>query len=254
VAERENKKALKTTSIRDHEDVRAHFDANAPTYADAHGDADRLLRYRLGIIRRYARLEPDHAVLEVGCGDGMHLRELADEYGQAMGVDISSAMVEVARNRSRALGDKISFGVGHGEKLEPVEDASMDTAFCVGALEHMLDQGQVIKSVARTLKPGGRFVCMTPNGGYIWYRRLAPLLRLDTRHLSTDNFLTSDALRRLFEDAGFGNLQVGRWTFVPRGDMPGPVAALLQGLDRVGRCTGAGCLRGGIVIGGDKPR
>jgi len=57
--------------------------------------------------------------------------------------------------------------VDKGEQLGCVADASMDTVFCLGALEHMLDKSAVCRSVFRVLKPGGRFICLTPDGHYI---------------------------------------------------------------------------------------
>jgi ubiquinone/menaquinone biosynthesis C-methylase UbiE len=56
------------------------------------------------------------------------------------------------------------------EQLGSVADASIDVAFSVGALEHMLDKGHVIANVFRVLRPGGRFICLTPTGHYPWYR------------------------------------------------------------------------------------
>ena len=55
-------RSLRTTIVRNHEDVRQFFDARAPSYAEAHGRPARLLRYRLALIRQHARLQPTDAV------------------------------------------------------------------------------------------------------------------------------------------------------------------------------------------------
>jgi SAM-dependent methyltransferase len=107
-------------------------------------------------------------------------------------------------------------------------------------------------SVFRVLKPGGRFVCLTPNGHYLWYRWLAPLLGLETRHLSTDGFLSRRQLERLLQEVGYRNLYLDYWTFIPRGDMQPLHAALLHVLDRIGRLMAPDRLRGGLVVRADK--
>lgn len=48
----------------------------------------------------------------------------------------------------------------------------------------------------------GVFLYLTPNGGYCWYRHLAPSLGVETRHLSTDRFLTAREVETLIAGAG----------------------------------------------------
>jgi len=69
-----------------------------------------------------------------------------------------------------------------------------------------------------------------PSGGYVWYR-FARLLRFPTRHLATDHFLTRDELAALLRNAGFSDIRIDSWTFIPRGDMPRWAAALLSVMD-----------------------
>jgi ubiquinone/menaquinone biosynthesis C-methylase UbiE len=242
--------SLRTAIVRNHEDVRRFFDASAPCYTETHGSPTRLLRHRLALIRRHARLQPTDAVLEIGCGHGTHLLGLADAFSYALGADLSPAMVEVARQRSASSRwrAKLHFTVDGGEHLHSVADASMDVVFCVGAFEHMLDKARMLAMVFRVLKPGGRFVCLTPNGHYLWYRWLAPWLGLEMRHLSTDHFLSRHELERLLTDAGLRTLSLRYWTFIPRGDMPALHGALLRGLDRLGTLVASDTLRGGLVV------
>jgi SAM-dependent methyltransferase len=237
---------LTTRPARDHADVAAFFDACAADYADRHGDPERGLRDRLALLREAAGLTPADTVLEVGCGTAMHLLGLAAEFGHGLGVDLSPAMVAAARGRVGPHRGKVTFAVDAGERLATVGDASTDVVFAVGALEHMLDQAAVCRSAFRVLRPGGRFVCLTPNGGGLWYRHLAPALGRHTRQLATDRYLTRRALARLLADAGFGEVAIDPWTFVQRGDMPPALAAIVTVLDGVGRALGLGYLRGGL--------
>ena len=240
---------LKTLASSTHADVAAFFDAAAPAYSEQHGPGERLLRYRLDLIREVARFAAADTVLEIGCGNGLHLLGLSREFNRGLGVDLSPAMIDAARAvaRDRGQEQRVIFAVDKGEHLSSVEDASVDVVFCVGALEHMLDQRGVFRSASRVLRSGGRFVCLTLNGASLWYRWLGPALRYDTRRLSTDHYLSCAELRQLAQ-AGFGNQKIDSWTFIQKGDMPKPVARLLELADHAGRIANLVWLRGGLRL------
>jgi ubiquinone/menaquinone biosynthesis C-methylase UbiE len=244
------RRRLSTRPACSQADVAAFFDASAATYAEQHGDAERLLQYRLELIRDAARFGPRDMVLEVGCGNGLHLLALAPDFGRGLGVDLSQVMIATARAEARRCGweHRVDFTADTAERLNSVGDASVDVVFCIGALEHMLDQAQVFRSAHRVLRAGGRFVCITLNGGSIWYRFLAPALAFDTRQLSTDHYLRGGELRVLARSAGFGNAKIDAWTFIQKGDVPRSVAAFLEFADRAGRIAGLDILRGGLRL------
>ena len=75
-------------------------------------------------------------LLEIGCGNGLHLLALAAEYGRGVGIDLSPDMIVAARGLREASpwADKIRFRVDSAEQLETVADGSVDVALCVGAL------------------------------------------------------------------------------------------------------------------------
>jgi SAM-dependent methyltransferase len=231
-------------------DVIRHFDALAPSYAEAHGPAERLLSYRLRLIRRLLAGAPRGTLLEIGCGTAAHLLALADGFDRAIGTDASPAMVGQARRLARATrpDGRISIRIDPAEKLCTVDDESVDAVVCVGTLEHIPDKESVAAQVRRVLTPGGRFVCLTPNGGYCWYRHLAPMLGRDVRHLSTDRFLTLAELESLLGAAGLRTIMRRFWTFVPSGDLPANAERVLTALDWCARYTPWGYLRGGIAI------
>jgi 2-polyprenyl-6-hydroxyphenyl methylase/3-demethylubiquinone-9 3-methyltransferase len=80
----------------------------------------------------------------------------------------------------------------------------------------------------------------------VWYCTLAPLLGMATRHLSTDAFLTRESLRALLASTGYGRVEVGAWTFIPKGDMPGLAGWVLEALAALGRVAHLDSLRGGL--------
>jgi SAM-dependent methyltransferase len=241
---------LTTRAVSSPDDVIRYFDALAQTYTEAHGPAERLLSYRVGVIRQLLAGSAHGTLLEIGCGTALHLLALAEGFDYAIGTDVSAAMVAVARRLAQARRPRanVSIRVDPAERLTTVADLSVDAVVCVGALEHMPDKERVLGQVRRVLRPGGRFVCLTPNGGYCWYRHLAPILGRDVRHLSTDRFLTCAELESLLNGAGLETVARRFWTFVPSGDLPAGTEPVLTALDWCLRRTGWGYLRGGIAV------
>ncbi|MEY2441358.1 MAG: hypothetical protein QOJ46_784 [bacterium] len=197
----------------------------------------------LGSVRR-------GTLLEIGCGTGIHLRALAPSFERVIGTDISPQMIARGRRDADAsgLGARIELRVDPGERLATVAGGAVDAVLCVGALEHMRDKPRVLAQVRRVLRDDGTFVCLTPNGGYCWYRTLAPRLGLETRHLSSDRFLDARELQALSRAAGLEPRRIEPWRFVPRADMPAGWGRALGALDTVGRAARIRALRGGLAL------
>jgi SAM-dependent methyltransferase len=241
---------LETKTVCGTADIKEHFDRYAHEYREQHGAADRLLEYRLGLIRKHGQLSASDVVLDVGCGNGHHLMAIAGEIKRGIGIDLSSGMIEVAQTNLASSGwqDKLSFLAENGEALSAVPDNSIDLAMCIGAFEHICDKASMLSGVHRVLKPGGRFFCLTPHGGFLWYRRVAPLLKLETRHYSTDRFLTRDEFVRMLREAGFTRAEARYWKFIPKGDMPKVLGAVFERLEVVGKLPGMNSFRSGLMM------
>jgi 2-polyprenyl-6-hydroxyphenyl methylase/3-demethylubiquinone-9 3-methyltransferase len=246
---------LRTLQVTGAEDVRRFFDALADQYRDSHGDGDALLRERLRLIRRLLHGVRRSCLVEIGCGNGLHLFPLAAEFDAAIGTDLSPRMIDAAERRRATTphGARIRLAVHAAERLSGVPDESASAVLCVGAFEHMLDPRGVLSEAHRVLEPGGAFVCLAPNGGHVWYTHLAPLLGLATRHLSTDRFMSRAEWRSRLIAADLQEADIGSWRFVPAGDMPGWAAAMMKLLDGVGRVSFISCLRGGCYVKALKP-
>jgi ubiquinone/menaquinone biosynthesis C-methylase UbiE len=244
-------RGVATTPSYSTTDIRSFFDQAASTGSpEQHGHAQRLLEYRLALVRSLARPRATDIVLDLGCGNGHHLLALGPEVARGIGIDISPGMIELARARLRSLPWRanLTFEVNDAAELKGIADQSIDLAICIGAFEHMLDKRAVLASIYRVLKFGGRFFCLTPHADYVWYRTIAPLLGFATKHLSSDRMLTHDELVVLLEQAGFCGIRFAPWTFIPKGDVPALVALLLTVLDAIGRLTRLDSLRGGLSL------
>ncbi len=103
-----------------------------------------------------ALLPPDLVYADLGCGTGGMLPVLAPGAARVIGVDREAAMLEVAAERVRELGN-VELRRGLLDGL-PIEDASVDLALCNLVLHHVRDLAPVFAEVARVLRPGGRWV------------------------------------------------------------------------------------------------
>jgi 2-polyprenyl-6-hydroxyphenyl methylase/3-demethylubiquinone-9 3-methyltransferase len=245
---------LRTRSVQNSGDIRAFFDASAGSYREMHGSANLLLDYRLKLIRRLLAPGVGGVLLEIGCGPGVHLFPLADQYSRAIGEDLSPNMIAAAETirRTHPCAARIELHAEPAERLASIKNQAADAVLCVGALEHMPDKPAVLAEVRRVLKPGGRFVCLTVNGDYLWYRRIAPWLGYEVKHLSSDHFVTEGEMRTLLQGAELRVNELGYWRFVAMGDMPGWTARFLLWLDRAGMLFKPSLLRGGLYVCAEK--
>jgi ubiquinone/menaquinone biosynthesis C-methylase UbiE len=244
-------RGVATTPSYSTTDIRSFFDQCASTGSpEQHGHAQRLLEYRVALVRSLARPRPTDVVLDLGCGNGHHLLALGPEVARGIGIDISPGMIELARARLRSppWRANLTFEVDDAEELKGIAGQSIDLAICIGAFEHMLDKRAVLASIYRVLKFGGRFVCLTLHANYVWYRTLAPLLGFATKHLSSDRMLAHDEFVLVLDQAGFRGIRFVPWTFIPKGDVPAAVALLLTLLDAIGRYGRLDSLRGGLAL------
>ena len=99
-------------------------------------------------------------VLEVGCGSGVVLRDLARRVaptGTAVGLDLSPALLELARQiaRNEGLGDRVQLREGDARSL-PFADGQFDAALAVTVLVHLPEAERAIPELVRVVRPGGR--------------------------------------------------------------------------------------------------
>ena len=113
-----------------------------------------------------ADLPNDARILDVGCGDGFHLK-LLQKYGKKSwfleGVDVDARALQKA--------EKSGLKVHHGsiEKLELPEN-TYDMAFMIQTIEHVEKPVEVLRAIRKILKPGGKLIIVTDNTGSLDFR------------------------------------------------------------------------------------
>ncbi|NJP05361.1 MAG: class I SAM-dependent methyltransferase [Chloroflexaceae bacterium] len=115
----------------------------------------------------------DGPVLEVGCGRGRLLAQLAREGHTAVGLDRSQAMVRAARRQARGADERASVVQGDALTL-PLDDATIGTLITTFPAPYVgLYATQA--EFARVLRPGGRWVWVDAPFARTPTLRMAPL-------------------------------------------------------------------------------
>lgn len=117
----------------------AGYDTNA-RFVSAHGAE----------ILNWLAPRAGERVLDLGCGDGVLSRKIAEAGAQVVGVDTSADLLRAAREHGI---DALQID---GEAL--LFEHEFDAVFSNAALHWMTDPDAVIDGIKRALKPGGRFV------------------------------------------------------------------------------------------------
>jgi ubiquinone/menaquinone biosynthesis C-methylase UbiE len=115
------------------------------------------------IRRRFLRLcgaRPGERVLEVGCGSGVVLRDLAARVGrrgEVVGVDPSRRAIAAARRLCprQPRQAPIALRVADGMDL-PFRAARFDLAVAVTVVLHVGDPAGLVREMTRVVRPGGR--------------------------------------------------------------------------------------------------
>lgn len=97
-------------------------------------------------------------VLEVAIGTGLSLPHYADD-AVLTGLDLSPAMLDIARRRASELGRGADLQVGDAEQI-PFAGESFDTVVCALALCSIPRPEKAIAEMQRVLVPGGRLLLL----------------------------------------------------------------------------------------------
>ncbi len=99
-------------------------------------------------------------LLDVGCGTGSFARDVAPHVGatgRVVGVDLSPALIDVARVRTASSAAPIEFAVADALQL-PFADETFDGCRVERVLQYLDDPRRALAEMMRVVKPGGRIV------------------------------------------------------------------------------------------------
>ena len=210
------------------EEVRSAYQKTAKIY-----DLAVWLYYLVGIrIGRYRRLVVEalelrcgDTIVEIGCGTGLNfplLEEKVGADGRVIGVDISEAMLEGARQRVAAAGWR---------NVELVSCAASDYRFpdrvngilSTGALTYEPEYDKVVQRGTQALVSGGHWVVMDYKRPGNWLRHLLPLFVLITRPFGVSSAQMDrhpwESMQRYLRNVRLRELY-GGFIYIASGDAP----------------------------------
>lgn len=128
--------------------------------------ADTLAAVKREMLHRLAP-EPGRRLLDVGCGNGTDVLELAGRVGpsgEVVGVDVNERAIEEARARGTGTGVPASFRIASAYAL-PFPDGRFDGVRAERMVQHLADPAGAIAEMARVARPGGQVLVADPDHG-----------------------------------------------------------------------------------------
>jgi SAM-dependent methyltransferase len=169
-------------------------------------DYDSELRALYPHLREAADIAVGDRVLDIGCGAGESTRDAARTGGAVLGVDVSEALLELARRRSEGLGN-VTYVLADAATY-PFPDGEYDVAISRFGTMFFADPVAAFANIRRALRPGGQLAML------VWqaYDRNDWVTAIDralgVQPAPSEAFSLGDAatVRRVlagFEDIGF---------------------------------------------------
>lgn len=145
------------------QDTKSHFDRLSATWSRNYRDLSGAMRQRVGNFSdALSVLPPGAGILDFGCGSGDITRALARNGYAMTGIDLSPAMIAVARQAPDA--GAIDWAVATPAAVTlPFADAAFDGALASSVFEYHSDCEAQLREIHRVLKPGGVFAFTVPD-------------------------------------------------------------------------------------------
>jgi len=120
-----------------------------------------LARYELVVKQIKNLVSVPASGLDIGCGDGVLVYRLSQLGYSVAGVDMSEEGILHARNKLKMKGWNPILENTSVYDL-PFENESQDFITLVEVIEHLDNPVGALREISRVLKPGGIFICTTP--------------------------------------------------------------------------------------------
>jgi 2-polyprenyl-6-hydroxyphenyl methylase/3-demethylubiquinone-9 3-methyltransferase len=117
---------------------------------------------RIQFIQSYADIAGKR-IVDVGCGGGILTEGLAKHGADALGIDLSEELIDIADLHGLESGVSAHYQKISAEALAQQQPESFDHVTCMEMLEHVPDPGSIISACATLVKPGGMVFFSTLN-------------------------------------------------------------------------------------------
>ncbi len=170
-------------------EVQAIWEENAVFWDEAMGEGNQFQRVLIApATERLLALQPEEQVLDIACGNGVFSRRMAQLGAHVLACDFSQTFLELARLRTSEYIGRIEYraldatnedqlmALANPPEVPSQSDAGprlfdagmrlFDAAHCGMAIQDMTEIEPLFSSLARLLRPGGRFVFSIPHPAF----------------------------------------------------------------------------------------
>jgi glycine/sarcosine N-methyltransferase len=135
-------------------------------------------------FREYLESNRLTSVLDVGCGTGSYVLNLSNSDIRAMGVDLSTDMVEIAASRARESGSSAEFAKANMLDLSTVSQ-DFDAVLCIGnTLAHLNGEVEIQQALKQFSLKGSHLILQVVNYDRILAKKVTELPEIRTENLS----------------------------------------------------------------------
>ena len=117
---------------------------------------------RLSFIQRYCELT-HKKIIDIGCGGGILTESLARQKAQVVGIDLSTALIDVAKQHTQQSGLSIDYQCRDVASFLNNHTEQFDVITCMELLEHVPNPAELVQHCADLSKPGGDIFFSTIN-------------------------------------------------------------------------------------------
>lgn len=177
-----------------------------------------------------------NSILDLCCGTGDWTIEILKQVlknTKVTALDFSEGMLDIAKQKleKNNYQGRVDFIQGDAMKL-PFEDNTFDAVTIGFGLRNVPDVSAVLSEIYRVLKPNGKLISLdafkveTPVvkvGWKFYFGKIMPLIGRTFNHNAKDeyeylnssvnHFVSISELKRLFEVAGFKDIQIRKYIF-----------------------------------------
>lgn len=181
------------------------------TYFDSQENDPRYVRFYKQLERLVKPHVSGRTILDVGCGDGVFLSTISDEwFKQAVEPSVSGA----------SLAEKKNLDVARGTLITASKQFEADVITALDVIEHVIDPHHFVESFKRHLRPGGVVLLLTGDADS-YAARVAGAQWSYLRWCGHISVFSQSGLRKLLETHGF---EVLSWTRCEHPSSPGAKA------------------------------
>lgn len=184
-----------------------YFDQWASDYDS--GRISKWFQYTQMTTIGHLDLKSNSKVLDVGCGTGYAVMQLAELLleGKACGIDISENMIQQAKAKvTDNIRARTEFVKASSDDI-PYPENEFDNIICTNSFHHYPDPDKALREMKRVLRPSGRMVIFENAPDLSWYTWAwdKVLGFVEKGHI---RYYSSHELGNMINDAGFKNVEL----------------------------------------------